>query len=183
MTLATPIRRRAAQSSHTRADGPGGAASAAAADAATIDLLQHLADACADSAYGFASCADYANISQHRAWFRKRAQECEAAREQVQALALRLGAAPVHAAAGGTRLHRGWVAARGTLCGLRDASIVAECERGESLTGERYRQALQHRLPADVRTVLAHHLRASESSLQQIRSLRDALSATSQGAA
>lgn len=184
MALATPIRRRRAlQATRPVPDGPDAAADAVIPDAETVDLLDQLGDACADSAHGFASCADCTAISQHRALFRKRASACEAARQQLQALALRRGAAPAGPGAARSDLRRGWVSAPGTLCGLRDSSIVAECERGEALTLERYRQVLRHALPADVRAVLEQQLQAIETSLQQIRGLREAMSATQQGAA
>ena len=144
-------------------------------DLELIDALNRLMDTCADSAYGFASCADYSNISRHRALFRKRAQECDTAREQLHDLVQQLGGMPMRGGSASDSLHRGWVAVHGTLCGLCDASIVAECERGESETGERYRQALQQALPARARTLIEHHLRQIETSLQQIRSLRNAL--------
>lgn len=139
-----------------------------------LAVLNWLSDTCADSAYGFASCADYSNISCHRALFRKRAQECDAARERLQAVVRQLGGTTVRAGAVSDSLHRGWVAVHGTLCGLCDMSIVAECERGESVTRERYRQALQDDLPADVRRLVEHQLELVEASLQQIRLLRQA---------
>ncbi len=145
-------------------------------DLELIDALNRLIDTCADSAYGFASCADYSNISGHRALFRKRAQECDTAREQLHELVQELGGMPMRGGSASSSLHRGWVAVHGTLCGLCDASIVAECERGESETRERYRQVLdRHALPARVRTVVEQQLRRIESSLQQIRQLRDGL--------
>ncbi|MCW5629564.1 MAG: PA2169 family four-helix-bundle protein [Rhodoferax sp.] len=144
-------------------------------DLELIDALNRLIDTCADSAYGFASCADYSNISRHRAVFRKRAQECDTAREQLHELVQQLGGMPMRGGVASDSLHRGWVAVHGTLCGLCDASIVAECERGESETRERYRQVLDQELPTRVRTVVERQLRQIESSLQQIRSLRDAL--------
>jgi uncharacterized protein (TIGR02284 family) len=139
-----------------------------------IAVLNQLRDTCADSAYGFASCADYSNISRHRALFRKRAQQCDAAGEQLQALVLRLGGVPVRGGPPSASLHRGWVAVHGTLCGLRDSSIVSECERGETVTRERYQRALQLELPVEVRALVEHHLRDVDTSLAQIRSLREA---------
>jgi uncharacterized protein (TIGR02284 family) len=154
---------------------------ASAAD--MLELLHRLDMCCADGAYGFAACADQSNVSQHRALFRKRAQHYDAERAQLQALMARLGASPERQQAASTGPHRGWVAVHGTLCGLCDASIVAECERGEALAQACYRQALEEWLPAGVRSVLERQMRDIDTSLQQIRMLRDTLRATVRGAA
>lgn len=143
-------------------------------DATLIDILNGLNDTCADGAYGFASCADYSNISQHRTLFRQRAQQCDEARTQLHDLVLRQGGMPARGGSASGALHRGWVAVRGTLCGLRDQSIVAECERGETVTRERYQDALRHELPAEARNLLERHLRAVNASLKQIQMLREA---------
>jgi uncharacterized protein (TIGR02284 family) len=154
---------------------------ASAAD--MLELLHRLDTCCADGAYGFAACADLSNVSQHRALFRKRAQQYDAECSQLQALMSRMGASPEQRQAASDGPHRGWVAVHGTLCGLCDASIVAECERGEALAQACYRQALDTLLPAGVRSLLERQMRDVETSLQQIRMLRDTLRATVRGAA
>ena len=58
---------------------PAAQAPLAAAPQDVIDMLNRLIDTCADGAYGFASCADYSNISRHRTLFRQRAQDCDEA--------------------------------------------------------------------------------------------------------
>lgn len=140
-------------------------------DTVLIELLNGLNDTCADCAYGFATCADHSNVSGHRTLFRKRAQEYRAAQAQLHALVLRLGGMPVPGAQNQGPLHRGWVAPYGTLCGLRDQSIAAECERGESQACERYQQALQHDLSTSVRALIERQMQDLHASLQQIRML------------
>jgi len=151
---------------------------AADANTALIDILNGLNDTCADGAYGFASCADYSNIGQHRTLFRQRAQQCDQAQVQLHELVLRLGGQPARGGSASGALHRGWVAVRGTLSGLRDQSIVAECERGETVTRERYQEALRHDLPPEVRHLLERHLRVVNANLKQIRLLREAARAS-----
>lgn len=133
------------------------------------DTLNNLVQTCADGAYGFASCADYTNISRHRTLFRQRAQDCDAAGAQLQAMILRLGGQPIRGVATGGMSHRGWVAVRGTLSGLRDQSILAECERGESLALERYRIALAQSLPSEVRDLLQRQYDGVEFNLGQMQ--------------
>lgn len=144
---------------------------------AVIDTLNNLVETCADGAYGFASCADYSNISRHRSLFRQRACDYDEAGAQLRALVLRLGGQPARTGATTGMLHRGWVAVRGTLRGLRDQSLLAECERGETVALERYRDAIAQPLPHEARTLVQQHSRAIKNSLAQMRVLREAYKA------
>lgn len=148
-------------------------ARAATTPQAVIAVLNKLVQTCADGAYGFAACADYSNISRHRTLFRQRAQDCDAAGAQLQAMVLRLGGEPARGGATGGMSHRGWVAVRGTLSGLCDQSLLAECERGESVTLERYRKALSQDLPKDVRALVQRQCNAVERNIEQMRAMRD----------
>ncbi len=156
--------------SHTPAQ-----ASASASD--TADTLNTLIETCADGAYGFAVCADYSNSSRHRTLFRQRAQACEETGAQLRTMVLRLGGQPTQGGTAIGALHRGWVAVRGTLSGLRDQSILAECERGEAAALEHYQRALAQDLPADVRTLVQRQADGVQYNLAQIRLLREAESA------
>ncbi len=146
----------------------------AATPQAVVDTLNNLIETCADGAYGFASCADYSNISRHRTLFRQRAQDCDAAGAQLHAMVLNLGGQPTQGGSAGGMLHRGWVAVRGTLSGLRDQSILAECERGESVAHERYRNALLQDLPNEAHALVQRQCSGVESNLGQLRLLREA---------
>lgn len=139
-----------------------------------FDTLNMLIETCADGAYGFASCADYSNISRHRTLFRQRAKDCDEAGAQLHVMLLRLGGQPAQKGSAAGMLPRGWVAVRGTLSGLRDRSILAECERGESVAFERYQDALKQNLPIEVRALVQRQCAFSESNLDQMRLMRDA---------
>jgi len=138
-----------------------------------IEMLGSLIAACADSAHGFAACGDHSNISRHRFLFRQRAQECEAAGYQLHAMVLRLGGHPVRGGSGSRTLHRGWIALRGKLRGLRDASILAECERGEAVALALYRSALEYDLPPEVRALVQRQCDGIKLNLGQIHMLRE----------
>ena len=88
------------------------------------------------------------------------------------------GELPPRGACTNAMFHRGWVAVRGTLSGLRDRSILAECERGESVALERYRAALAQGLPSDVRDLVQQQCNGVESSLGQLNRLRESEKAT-----
>ena len=152
---------------------PAAQAPLAAAPQDVIDMLNRLIDTCADGAYGFASCADYSNISRHRTLFRQRAQDCDEASSQLQAMVVSLGGQPTRGGLSAGVLHRGWVAVRGTLSGLRDQSILAECARGESIALERYRRALALDLPTEARVLVQRQCKRVESNLSQMQQMRE----------
>ncbi len=146
--------------------------SLSASERAIIDILNGLIETCADGAYGFSSCADYSNISRHRALFRQQAQQCREAVEQLHAQVLRLGGTPSRGGSASGALHRGWVAVRGTLSGLRDQSILAECDRGETVALERYQLALEQTLTTEARVMVQRQMEGLRTNLGQIRILR-----------
>jgi uncharacterized protein (TIGR02284 family) len=141
---------------------------------AAIAELQSLIDVCADGAYGFACCADYTNSSRQRMWFRQRAQQCDAAGAQLRAMVLQLGGQRAPASHESSGVHRGWVAMRGTLCGLRDQSILNECDRGEAAALALYRLVLEQPLPDAARALVQQQCDTIAASLAQMRSWRDA---------
>jgi hypothetical protein len=51
-------------------------------------------------------------------------------------------------------LHRGWVSLRGSVAGYSDKTMLEECERGEDVALERYRDALDEALPDQVRMLI-----------------------------
>src|SRR5690606_11337449 len=69
--------------------------------------------------------------------------------------------------------HRGWVAVKGTLAGYSDLNMLEEAERGEDAAVARYRDALEHDLPAHVRALVQAHYEGVKRNHQQIRELRD----------
>ena len=140
-----------------------------------IDTLNDLIENCKDGEFGFQSSAEHARTASLKTTFLARSQDCRQAAEELRGLVAQLGGKS--SPDGGTiagAAHRGWVAVKGTLAGYSDLNMLEEAERGEDTALERYRDALEEDLPADVRTVVQRQYEGAKRNHVEIRNLRDA---------
>lgn len=140
-----------------------------------IDTLNDLIENCKDGEFGFNASAEHARTDSLKQTFLARSQDCRKAAEELRSLVAQLGGKS--SPDGGTiagAAHRGWVAVKGTLAGYSDLNMLEEAERGEDKALERYREALEHELPADVRTVVQRQYEGAKQNHAQVRTLRDA---------
>ena len=140
-----------------------------------IDTLNDLIENCKDGEFGFQSSAEHARTASLKTTFLARSQDCRQASEELRGLVAQLGGKS--SPDGGTiagAAHRGWVAVKGTLAGYSDLNMLEEAERGEDTALERYRDALEEDLPADVRTVVQRQYDGAKRNHVEIRNLRDA---------
>lgn len=140
-----------------------------------IDTLNDLIENCKDGEFGFQSSAEHARTASLKTTFLARSQDCRQAAEELRGLVAQLGGKS--SPDGGTiagAAHRGWVAVKGTLAGYSDLNMLEEAERGEDTALERYRDALEEDLPADVRTVVQRQYDGAKRNHVEIRNLRDA---------
>ena len=108
-----------------------------------------------------------------RSLFLARAEECQKAAQELQALVVQYGGKPESGGSAAGALHRGWVAVRGTLTSHSDRSMLDECERGEDTALARYRDALQQDLPANVRAVVERQAEGARRNHDLVKGLRD----------
>ena len=140
-----------------------------------IDTLNDLIENCKDGEVGFQSSAEHARTASLKTTFLARSQDCRQAAEELRGLVAQLGGKS--SPDGGTiagAAHRGWVAVKGTLAGYSDLNMLEEAERGEDTALERYRDALEEDLPANVRTVVQRQYEGAKRNHVEIRNLRDA---------
>ena len=140
-----------------------------------IDTLNDLIENCKDGEFGFQSSAEHARTASLKTTFLARSQDCRQAAEELRGLVAQLGGKS--SPDGGTiagAAHRGWVAVKGTLAGYSDLNMLEEAERGEDTALERYRDALEEDLPANVRTVVQRQYEGAKRNHVEIRNLRDA---------
>ncbi len=139
----------------------------------TIEQLNKLIETSLDGEYGFRSCAEHVKSAELKRIFLERAASCQRGATELQGLVGSLGGkADTHSTVAGT-LHRGWVSVVGTLSGHSDKAMLDECERGEDVALERYRDALKQPLPADVKTVVQSQYEGVKRNHDQIRNLRN----------
>ena len=137
------------------------------------DTLNALIATCRDGEHGFNACATHAQASQLKTLFRERADAYRSAAETLQNVVSRSGVEPDASGSVSGALHRGWVSLRSTLPGDDNVAMLNEAERAEDRALTRYRDALSQSLPADIRLMVEHQLRAARQSHDRIRLLRD----------
>jgi uncharacterized protein (TIGR02284 family) len=145
----------------------------------TINQLNKLIETSKDGEYGFRSCAEHVKSTDLKTIFLSRAEGCQQAASELQALVARYGGEPDTSSSATGTLHRGWVAVVGTLTGYSDQAMLDECERGEDAALERYRAALKEALPADALSVVQKQYEGVKRNHDQIRTLRNQVRAAS----
>lgn len=138
-----------------------------------ISTLNDLIETCKDGEEGFHTCALDATDPRLRTFFSNRAQTCAAAARELQDLVRAYGGDPEHNSSLGGALHRRWVDIRALLTGKDDKAVLRECERGEDIAVASYRNALDKRLPPDVRAVVERQYQGVLQNHDQVKSLRD----------
>ena len=142
-----------------------------------IDVLNDLIENCRDGEYGFQACAEHTQSTEVIELFQARARECSGAAIELQALVSQLGGAPESGGTASGAMHRGWVAVKGTVGGYSDLSMLEECERGEDVAKARYQKALSEDLPPSIQSMVSRQYDGVVRNHDQIRALRDRLSA------
>lgn len=140
-----------------------------------IEVLNNLIETSKDGEYGFRSCAEQAESKELKAMLRKRTDECAAAASQLQDQVFALGGSPDTSGSVGGALHRGWVALKTTLTSYDDLAVMEECERGEDVAMDSYREALREDLPPPIRSLIEQQYEGVKRNHELIREKRDAL--------
>jgi uncharacterized protein (TIGR02284 family) len=104
------------------------------------------------------------NYSQQRAQFAG----------ELQSEVRHLGGDPEKTGSVAASLHRGWINIKSVVTGEDEASVIAECERGEDSAVSNYEDALKENLPANVRSVVERQFTQVKEAHDRIRSLKHA---------
>ena len=140
-------------------------------NAQTIRTLNELIIVSRDGEKGFRVCAEHVRDEQLKTLFLERASACAQAADELQNVVRELGGEPAREGSVFGTLHRRWVNVRATFTGDDDATIVAECERGEDYALEIYRNALDDHLPDFVRRIVLQQFEGVMNNHDQIRIL------------
>lgn len=141
-----------------------------------IAVLNDLIETCKDGEYGFRASADHVLRPELRSLFELRADECALSARELQGHVIDLGGEPETGGSTLGAVHRGWVAARGTLVKHSDLAMLEECERGEDAALDRYRTALASGvLPESLLPIVRRQMAGVQRNLDQVKQLRDKL--------
>jgi uncharacterized protein (TIGR02284 family) len=138
----------------------------------SASTLNDLIQTCKDGENGFRAAAEAVADTNLRHLFESYAQQRGEFAAELQREVRRLAEDPPAASGHATAaLHRGLMDIKASLTGRDEATIIAECERGEDAAVKMYRKALDSDLPTDIRVLVERQFLEVKDAHDHIRSL------------
>ena len=128
---------------------------------------------CKDAAEGFRGAANAVKDLTLKSLFEQYSSQRAAFASELSGVVTKVGLTPKDSSGVLGTVHHGWIALKGILTGHSEHQILEETERGEDLSLSRYRDALKHELPAELRSVIQRQYEQVQEAHNRIRSLRD----------
>ena len=143
-----------------------------------IDTLNELIETCKDGELGFRDCADNIRDPSIQQMMMTAADRCRQGADELQREVQLLGGKAETSGSLAGSAHRRWVDIKGTIMGKDEASVLAECERGEDVAKESYQRALEQELPANIRSIVERQYRGVLENHDRVRALERAAKST-----
>lgn len=146
----------------------------------TVDLkdvgneLNNLLETLRDGEEGFKTAAGAVDDAEIKRLFLSLSSQRAEFATELEAELVRLGHKPAEHGHAAGALHRGWINLRAAVAGKDEGPIVSEAERGEDHAVEKYREALQRGLPAEVQTIVERQYIQIQEAHDHVRSLERA---------
>ena len=138
-----------------------------------VSTLNDLIQTCKDGEQGFRTCAEQVKDSTLKSYLNNRAQSCAASATELQTQVLLYGEEAETSSSFSGALHRGWVNIKAMISGSDDEAVLDECERGEDVALNAYREALQKDLPANIRSIVLRQYEGVQKNHEEVRALRN----------
>jgi uncharacterized protein (TIGR02284 family) len=139
-----------------------------------IATLNELIATSKDGEEGFRTCAENVKNEVLRVFFAEKAERCREGAAQLQRIVREMGGAPARRGSMTGAAHRFRITLRGTLSGMDDHAILAECERGEEAAVRAYQDALNQPLPGDVRRIVDRQYAEVKANRERVREMCNA---------
>ena len=136
-----------------------------------ITCLNDLIETCKDGQQGFVEAAEAVKDVELRTLFNVYSQQRARFAGELQNEVLRHGGDPAKSGHVSAKLHRGWMNLKSAITSNSDASIIAECERGEDSAVANYEDALKKHLPSDLEALVLHQFREVQDAHKCIREM------------
>jgi len=144
-----------------------------------IDTLNDLIETSKDGEQGFLECAENVANASLKQIFMNGARHCAEAAAELQQEVARLGGKPEHSGSLAGSAHRRWVDVKSAIMGRDEASVLAECERGEDVAKARYQAALKKDLPMNIRSIVERQYEGVLQNHDRVRALERSAKASS----
>ena len=141
-------------------------------DSSPRATLNSLIETCTDAARGLRHAAELVEDPALKTFFIDTAQQRAQFAAELLPHAQRLGGAETGDGTAAATLHRKWMDVRSALSGHDDHAVVSEAERGDNITLQAFKSAVEGALPITVRDLVEHgyadvresHVRLAELS-------------------
>ena len=143
-----------------------------------IDTLNELIETCKDGELGFRDCAENIRDPSIQQMMMTAGDRCRQGADELQREVQLLGGKAETSGSLAGSAHRRWVDIKGTIMGKDEASVLAECERGEDVAKESYQRALEQELPANIRSIVERQYRGVLENHDRVRALERAAKST-----
>jgi uncharacterized protein (TIGR02284 family) len=144
-----------------------------------ISTINGLIQTCKDGQEGFKQAAEGVQNSQLKTLFYDLGQQRSQFAGELQALVRELGGDPENEGSFSGALHRGWINIKSAVTGQDEHAILNECERGEDVAKNAYKEALEQKLPANIYSSIQTQYAAIQAAHDKVKALRDATNASS----
>jgi uncharacterized protein (TIGR02284 family) len=138
-----------------------------------ISTVNGLIETCKDGQEGFKQAAEGIQNSQLKSVFYELGQQRSQFVGELQGLVRELGGDPENSGSFTGAIHRGWINIKSAVTGQDDGAILNECERGEDVAKNAYKEALEQNLPANVLSTIQNQFSAVQAAHDQVKALRD----------
>jgi len=136
-----------------------------------VSTLNSLIETCRDGQEGFKTAAEGVGNAELKELFYSYSQQRAGFVGELQDEVRRLGGEPDTTGSVTASLHRGWMGLRAAVTGGDEASVLAECERGEDAAMSSYRAAFNVDLPASCRQMVERQFAEIKEAHNKIRNL------------
>jgi uncharacterized protein (TIGR02284 family) len=140
----------------------------------TASTLNQLIQICKDGEGGFLAAAGTVEDANLRRLFESYSRQRAEFAAELQLEVRRVAEDPVESGHPTAALHRSWIDIKAGITGRDEGEIISQCERGEDFAVQEYQQALNSRLPADIRLIVERQSLQIQEAHDQIRSLEQA---------
>ena len=137
-----------------------------------ISVLNNLIETCRDGENGFREAAQEVKNADLKALFLDFANERGQYAVELQQRVSQLGQTPETTGSVAASLHRRWIDFKSSLTGKNDQAVIDECERGEDIALESYRNALAKDLPSDLRSLVERQFGGVKAAHDKVRDLK-----------
>jgi len=138
-----------------------------------ISTLNNLIETCKDGQEGYKQAAEGVENSKLKSLFYEYSQQRAQFVGELQTLVRELGGDPETTSSVAGAMHRGWINIKSAITGQDEGAILNECERGEDVAKNAYKDALAQDLSSNVATVVRRQAEAVGQAHDKVKGLRD----------